>query len=109
LKEENRRLRSEIRGSNSFYGLIGRNPAMLELYDRIHRVANLKTTVLVLGESGTGKELVARAIHADSGRAENPFVAVNCWSPSGNTAGKRGCSGMYEGHSPALCLKRPDF
>jgi len=78
LKEENRRLRSEIRGSNSFYGLIGRNPAMLELYDRIHRVANLKTTVLVLGESGTGKELVARAIHADSGRAENPFVAVNC-------------------------------
>ncbi len=78
LKEENRRLRSEIRGSNSFYSLIGRNPAMLELYDRIHRVAHLKTTVLVLGESGTGKELVARAIHADSGRAEKPFVAVNC-------------------------------
>lgn len=78
LKEENLRLRSEVKLGSAFYGLIGRNPAMRELFDQIHRVAGLKTTVLIQGESGTGKELVARAIHADSGRADKPFVAVNC-------------------------------
>lgn len=84
LKEENQRLRSELSSSGSFYGLIGRNPAMRELYDQIHRVASLKTTVLILGESGTGKELVARAIHADSGRSVKPFVAINCGALSEN-------------------------
>lgn len=84
LKEENQRLRSELSSSGSFYGLIGRNPAMRELYDQTHRVASLKTTVLILGESGTGKELVARAIHADSGRSVKPFVAINCGALSEN-------------------------
>lgn len=78
LKQENLRLRVEVKQGSGFYGLIGRNPAMQELFDQIRRVAGLKTTVLIQGESGTGKELAARAIHSDSGRAGKPFVAVNC-------------------------------
>jgi DNA-binding NtrC family response regulator len=59
-------------------GLLGRAPAMIELYKAIARVAPTKATVLVAGDSGTGKELVARAIHKHSPRAESPFVPVNC-------------------------------
>ncbi len=78
LKEENRQLRGQAIAGTSFYGLTGRNPSMLALYDQIGRVADLKTTVLILGESGTGKELVARAIHMSGLRATRPFVALNC-------------------------------
>ena len=59
-------------------GLIGRSPAMIELYKDIARVAASRSTVLIIGESGTGKELVARAIHQHSPRAAMPFVPVNC-------------------------------
>jgi two-component system response regulator PilR (NtrC family) len=51
---------------------------MHQLYEMIGRVAATKTNVLIVGESGTGKELVARAVHAESDRAEKPFVALNC-------------------------------
>lgn len=78
LKEENRTLRAEVAGKSSFYGLVGRNPSMLAIYDQIQRVADLKTTVLIQGESGTGKELVARAVHKSGCRSAKPFVAVNC-------------------------------
>jgi nitrogen regulation protein NR(I) len=60
------------------YGIIGRSPAILDLYTVIERVAATPTTVLVTGESGTGKELVARALHENSPRAEKPFIKVNC-------------------------------
>jgi len=59
-------------------GLVGRSPAMLELYKEIARVAPARSTVLIIGESGTGKELVARSIHQHSARAARPFVPVNC-------------------------------
>ncbi len=59
-------------------GMIGRSPAMLELYKEIARVASSRATVLIIGESGTGKELVARAIHQHSARSSKPFVPVNC-------------------------------
>jgi DNA-binding NtrC family response regulator len=59
-------------------GLIGRSPAMLELYKEIARVAPTRSTVLIIGESGTGKELVARSIHQHSSRGARPFVPVNC-------------------------------
>lgn len=59
-------------------GLVGRSPAMIELYKEIARVAPSRSTVLIMGESGTGKELVARAIHKHSPRAAQNFVAVNC-------------------------------
>lgn len=58
--------------------LIGRCPAMHEVYKAIGRVAATDATVLLLGESGTGKELVARAIYQHSLRAGKPFVALNC-------------------------------
>jgi DNA-binding NtrC family response regulator len=58
--------------------LVGRCPAMQEVYKGIGRVAPQNVTVLILGESGTGKELVARAIYHHSLRAEKPFLALNC-------------------------------
>lgn len=59
-------------------GMVGRSPAMLEVYKQIARVAPSKSTVLIIGESGTGKELVARSIHQHSAHAAGPFVPVNC-------------------------------
>jgi two-component system nitrogen regulation response regulator GlnG len=58
--------------------LLGRCPAMQEVYKAVGRVARQDVTVLILGESGTGKELVARAIYQHSKRAAKPFLAVNC-------------------------------
>jgi len=78
LKEENRTLRAEVAGRDSFCGMVGRNQAMLAIYDQIRRVADLKTTVLIQGESGTGKELVARALHTQGSRSCKQFVAINC-------------------------------
>ena len=51
---------------------------MQQVFDLIAQVAPRRSTVLIQGESGTGKELVAKAIHASSGRADAPFVAINC-------------------------------
>jgi DNA-binding NtrC family response regulator len=59
-------------------GLVGRSPAMIELYKEIARVAPSRSTVLITGESGTGKELVARSLHKHSPRAGGAFVPVNC-------------------------------
>jgi DNA-binding NtrC family response regulator len=58
--------------------LAGRSRPMLELCDKIKRVADSEASVLITGESGTGKELVARALHDRSRRARGPFVAFNC-------------------------------
>ena len=62
--------------------LVGSSPAMAALRRYVHKVAQIDANVLICGETGTGKELVARAIHANSSRAERPFVGVN----SANTA-----------------------
>ena len=78
LKSENRRLRELVAGKDDFCGIRSRNPAMQEIFSQIRRIADLKTTALILGESGTGKELVACAIHTCGNRAKKPFVAVNC-------------------------------
>jgi len=61
-----------------FHGLVGGNPAMRQLYERIEAAARTRGTILVVGESGTGKELVARAIHEASEQSRAPFVALNC-------------------------------
>ena len=60
--------------------MIGSSPQMVEIYKVISRVAPTDATVLIEGETGTGKELVARLIHAQSPRAGQPFVAVDCAS-----------------------------
>ncbi len=62
----------------SFNGIIGSSDAMREVYTLIDQVAATNATVLITGESGTGKELVAKAVHARSGRRDGPFIAVNC-------------------------------
>ena len=61
-----------------FNKIVGTSPARRGVYDVIARAATTDATVLILGESGTGKELVARAIHVNSGRADQPFVKVDC-------------------------------
>ena len=58
--------------------MIGSSPQMRQVYDLVHRVANLNASVLVTGESGTGKELIARAIHNLGTHTLRPFVAVSC-------------------------------
>jgi Nif-specific regulatory protein len=58
--------------------VVGVSAPMLKVFDQIHQVAPLRTTVLLRGESGTGKEVMARAIHGLSPRAKEPFVGVNC-------------------------------
>jgi transcriptional regulator with GAF, ATPase, and Fis domain len=75
LGGENRRLHEEL---NIHHSMIGESKAMHEVYDFVSRVAGRDSTVLISGESGTGKELVARAVHLNSGRADKPFVAINC-------------------------------
>jgi len=60
------------------FRLIGSSTAMTDVLDRVERIGPTDATVLITGESGTGKELVARAIHAASDRADQPFVTVNC-------------------------------
>jgi Nif-specific regulatory protein len=75
LGGENRRLHEEL---NIHHSMIGESKAMHEVYGFVSRVAGRDSTVLISGESGTGKELVARAVHMNSGRADKPFVAINC-------------------------------
>lgn len=61
-----------------YEGLIGSSRVMKELFRQLDQIASSEVSILLLGESGTGKELVARSIHANSGRAAGPFVALNC-------------------------------
>ena len=65
-------------GVQALTRIVGDSPAMVQIRQRIEKVATSMAPVLILGESGTGKELVARAVHECSHRAEGPFVAVNC-------------------------------
>ena len=78
LARENATLREIIDGEDSFCGIVGKSPRMLELYQLIDRVAGADATCLIRGESGTGKELVAKAIHRKSPRSNSPFLAINC-------------------------------
>ena len=78
LRDEVRRLRGGIDPSARFEDMVGASPEMTKAYEMIDRVAESEANVLITGESGTGKELAAKAIHARSGRANGPFVAINC-------------------------------
>ena len=78
LVHENRNLRQNIQERyHKFANIIGKSPQMRQVFDLIIQAAPSRSTILIQGESGTGKELVARAIHANSSRAERPFVTVN--------------------------------
>ncbi len=75
---ENTYLRRELKDRYRFENIIGRSPKMQELFSLIGKVADTDATVLIQGESGTGKELVARALHFNSNRQHQNFVAINC-------------------------------
>jgi two-component system response regulator HydG len=78
LAGEMRVMAAEFRDRYHFENIIGRSQAIRDVLGRIVRIAPTPATVLITGESGTGKELVARAVHANSKRANRPFVSVNC-------------------------------
>ena len=76
--KENRQLRSAVASQYSFGNLIGKSKPMQDIFETIRKVAPATATVLIEGASGTGKELVAKSIHFNSPRRNQPFVAVNC-------------------------------
>ena len=78
LRSENAYLRSQLEQRYRFEGIIGRSQPMRHLFQLLETVAATASTVLVTGETGTGKELAARAIHHNSPRRSNRFVALNC-------------------------------
>jgi len=84
LRAEIGQMRDDLRRVGRFGRLVGRSPAMQEVYDKIARVAPTEATVLLVGESGTGKEIVARTIHDLSRRRTQPFLAINCGAISPN-------------------------
>jgi two-component system, NtrC family, response regulator len=77
LEQENRRL-SAAASSVSLPGIVCASASMLEVCRLVERAAGSDISVLLIGDSGTGKELLARALHARSGRAGGPMVAINC-------------------------------
>ncbi|GAC1359807.1 MAG: sigma-54 dependent transcriptional regulator [Polyangiales bacterium] len=78
LRRENRQLREEIRREHKFDEILAKSAVMMEIFRTIGKIADYKTTVLIVGESGVGKELVARAVHRRGNRVNGPFVAINC-------------------------------
>ena len=78
LREENVLLKKALGTAYEFSNIIGQSPAMLEVFKMVETIAKTNSTVLITGESGTGKDLIARAIHFNSLRRDQPFVALNC-------------------------------
>ena len=72
------RLRKELSSEDSFHGILGKSPTMLQVFDLITSAAQSEAPVIVYGDSGTGKELVASAIHKLGVRRKGPFIKVNC-------------------------------
>jgi DNA-binding NtrC family response regulator len=80
LELENRQLKRALKQRYSFGNIVGKSERMLKVLDLVAQVAPSRATILLTGETGTGKEIIAKAIHANSPRAERGFVAVNSGS-----------------------------
>ncbi len=78
LRYENLKLKRELSEKNKINDIQGKSSKMQEVYEMIHRVVDSNATVLLRGESGTGKTLVAKALHYNSKRQEQPLIVVNC-------------------------------
>jgi DNA-binding NtrC family response regulator len=78
LLQENRLLRMEVRKKFEFSNIIGKSRKMQGVFSLIEKVASSSSTVIIYGGSGTGKELVAKAIHYNSPRTDQPFIPFNC-------------------------------
>jgi DNA-binding NtrC family response regulator len=71
-------LRRQVAGGGGFHDLVGRSKGMREVFDRARVLAGQDVSLLILGETGTGKELLARAVHHEGPRRDEPFVAFSC-------------------------------
>src|ERR1051326_4258849 len=80
MEEENEQLKRALKQRYSFEQIVGKSESMLKIFDLVGQVAGSRSTILIQGESGTGKELIAKAIHANSPRKNQPFVPVNTGS-----------------------------
>jgi two-component system response regulator PilR (NtrC family) len=78
VEQEKELLDDQLKENLHFGLLIGNSPAMNHIYKLIMQVGKTKTNVLITGESGTGKELIAKSIHQESDRSNQPFVVINC-------------------------------
>lgn len=78
IREERDQLRRKVRSQYGFANMVGKTPAMRQVFSTVRQVAKWDTTVLIRGESGTGKELIANAIHYNSPRSNQSFVRLNC-------------------------------
>jgi DNA-binding NtrC family response regulator len=78
LEKEVQALRTEVSKRYGYENIVGNSKLIQEVFEKVKHVADTKTTVLLLGESGTGKELVAKALHYNSSRRHQPFMAINC-------------------------------
>jgi DNA-binding NtrC family response regulator len=78
LTKENQHLRTALGSKYQFDNIIGQSDAIRDVLSMIERVAQSDSTVLVMGESGTGKELIAKALHFNSNRNQEPFIPINC-------------------------------
>lgn len=78
VRRENRTLKRKLTGDGEVFGIIGRSPQMLQIFEVIRATALSEASVLIEGESGTGKELIAEAFHLQSNRAKRPFTRINC-------------------------------
>lgn len=79
---ENQSLRQELNSQYNFNNIVGKSPAIQQVFETIRRVSQTDSNVLITGRSGTGKELVARALHFNSQRTKGRFVPINCASLS---------------------------
>jgi two-component system, NtrC family, response regulator HydG len=80
LQVENKNLRAQLQQTLGLENIIGASPAITQVFELVKKAARSEANILVVGESGTGKELIARAIHANSPRAAQAFVPVDCAS-----------------------------
>src|SRR5262249_42015936 len=78
LSAQNLYLQEEIKSAHNFEEIVGQSAPLLDVVEKVNRVAKTDTTVLITGETGTGKELIARAIHSASHRRNKPLIKVNC-------------------------------
>ena len=78
VRKENRTLKRTLGGEAEAFGMSGRTPKLLQIFETIRATASSDASVLIEGESGTGKELIATAFHRHSNRAAGPFVQINC-------------------------------
>ncbi len=80
LQVENANLRTQLQQALGFENIVGTSPAITRVFELVKKAARSEANILVVGESGTGKELIARAVHANSPRAAQAFVPVDCAS-----------------------------